>query len=380
MSLPDELTRDEILAAITDYLRGDVSHDFIESTKFDLLHDGQRFPPKAITGLAALRHTGELPAPRDFTGGVGSKCFRLLQGAGFRVVPKLGMIPFDVGHTYTRKKIGEYLGTDEDTTKGDWATGYHLHRDDAAGIPGWWFLFPSVGEEARTGHDYHNAWLSETELQWEGKTHAHQGQPQIDSLLSGNAPVLLFSRDSNRDPFTFHGLATPSRIEDTTPVRLVWVVDAQSTVPPALTDAESLPDESDYVPTAGDQRQRVLREIRQRRGQQQFRATLLDAFGSRCVVSGCDVVGVLEAAHIRPYRGEQDNHPNNGLLLRTDLHTLFDLNLLGIEPVSQVIHIHPAARRTPYDQFHGQRLTTPVPLSDVALLSRWQEFLAADHH
>jgi HNH endonuclease len=33
---------------------------------------------------------------------------------------------------------------------------------------------------------------------------------------------------------------------------------------------------------------------------------------------------ILEAAHISPYRGEEDNHPENGLLLRADLHTLFD--------------------------------------------------------
>jgi putative restriction endonuclease len=34
------------------------------------------------------------------------------------------------------------------------------------------------------------------------------------------------------------------------------------------------------------------------------------------------------------YRGMKDNDPSNGLLLRTDIHTLYDLNLLGIEPDS----------------------------------------------
>jgi hypothetical protein len=57
---------------------------------------------------------------------------------------------------------------------------------------------------------------------------------------------------------------------------------------------------SGYVPKAEDQRERVLREIRARRGQQEFRFALLDGFGRRCAISGCDVVGVLEAAHNLP--------------------------------------------------------------------------------
>jgi hypothetical protein len=42
------------------------------------------------------------------------------------------------------------------------------------------------------------------------------------------------------------------------------------------------------------------------------------------VISGCRTPAVLEAAHISRYLGEKDNHPTNGLLLRADLHTLFE--------------------------------------------------------
>ena len=59
----------------------------------------------------------------------------------------------------------------------------------------------------------------------------------------------------------------------------------------------------------------------------------------RCMVSGCQLVDLLEAAHIRPYRGENDNHPSNGLLLRADLHTLFDLDLLGIDPETLLVRL-----------------------------------------
>jgi hypothetical protein len=42
-----------------------------------------------------------------------------------------------------------------------------------------------------------------------------------------------------------------------------------------------------------------------------------------------------------PYRGAEDNHLTNGLLLRADIHTLFDLDLLGIDPDSLTITLHP---------------------------------------
>ncbi len=43
------------------------------------------------------------------------------------------------------------------------------------------------------------------------------------------------------------------------------------------------------------------------------------------------MIDVLEAAHVSAYRGAHSHHPQNGLLLRGDLHTLFDLGLLAID-------------------------------------------------
>ena len=54
---------------------------------------------------------------------------------------------------------------------------------------------------------------------------------------------------------------------------------------------------------------------------------------------GCDVVAVLKATHIMPYRGEETNHPSNGLLLRADLHTLFDVGLLTIDPKTMTVRL-----------------------------------------
>ena len=84
---------------------------------------------------------------------------------------------------------------------------------------------------------------------------------------------------------------------------------------------------------------------------------------------------MLEAAHIRPYRGEADNHAENGLLLRADLHTLFDFDLMGVEPSTLIVHFHPEVRVGEYQKLHGRTLacSTRKP-SAPAIASRWKAF------
>ncbi|MHA6720680.1 HNH endonuclease [Sphingomonas sp. RS6] len=102
-----------------------------------------------------------------------------------------------------------------------------------------------------------------------------------------------------------------------------------------------------------EERRRVLREIALRRGQARFRQRLIDRYGACCQVSGCAFPGLIEAAHISPYARSNDNSERNGLLLRSDLHTLFDLGLLGIDPKSLRTAVNPQARAAGYEQFDG---------------------------
>lgn len=107
-----------------------------------------------------------------------------------------------------------------------------------------------------------------------------------------------------------------------------------------------------------DARKKVLASIVQRRGQPKFRRELLGAYERSCAVTECPVVEILEGAHIKPYKGDHTNHVSNGLLLRADIHTLFDLGFLRIEPKSLKIEIAPAAHGG-YVQLHGKSLRTP---------------------
>lgn len=131
-----------------------------------------------------------------------------------------------------------------------------------------------------------------------------------------------------------------------------------------------------YKPGKDDQRKKALRSITVRRGQKKFRDALFKRYGKRCMISRCALLHIVEAAHIAPYRRDEDNHPENGLLLRPDLHTLYDLDLLGIEPSSLKIAIAPEVARAGYRNFHGKKLVLRSSLrpSRKALVKRWRVF------
>jgi hypothetical protein len=111
--------------------------------------------------------------------------------------------------------------------------------------------------------------------------------------------------------------------------------------------------------TVVDGRKKVLAAIVQRQGQGEFRAKVLMAYRGLCAVTGCDVAEALEAAHIVPYRGPDTNHPSNGLLLRADLHTLFDLGLMAIDSADMRLLLSPRLTGTAYADLAGKQLQLP---------------------
>jgi putative restriction endonuclease len=131
-----------------------------------------------------------------------------------------------------------------------------------------------------------------------------------------------------------------------------------------------------YKPSVRDERQRVLAEIRRRRGQASFRKRLLARYGARCMLSGCELMDIVEAAHVSPYLGSKDHHMDNGLLLRADLHTLFDLGLLAFRPADMVAKFAPAAKTAGYESLDGASLQVGAKgPSFEALQTRWNEYL-----
>lgn len=116
----------------------------------------------------------------------------------------------------------------------------------------------------------------------------------------------------------------------------------------------------DFDPNADvDSRLKVLARVSRRQGAPRFRRALLQAYGGRCAMSGYNAPPALEAAHILPYRGPQTNHITNGLLLRADLHDLFDLGLVAVDAEQMKVRLATELQGTSYEGVDGARLWLP---------------------
>lgn len=118
--------------------------------------------------------------------------------------------------------------------------------------------------------------------------------------------------------------------------------------PAPVFDPRNLPDGREY------DRRAILR----RQGQPAFRLALLRAYDGKCAVTGCDVAAVLQAAHIIPYRGAATDRVENGLLLRADIHDLFDLGKLDFDDEWRV-RLHDDLRDSLYEELEGRALRMP---------------------
>lgn len=83
------------------------------------------------------------------------------------------------------------------------------------------------------------------------------------------------------------------------------------------------------------------RSVPTRVGQQRFRQAMLERFGECCAVLGPQPPAVLEAAHLYAFAEKPEHHVRGGLLLRRELHALFDRGLLVIDPDAWVVRLAP---------------------------------------
>ncbi|PIE53426.1 restriction endonuclease [Candidatus Fermentibacteria bacterium] len=113
------------------------------------------------------------------------------------------------------------------------------------------------------------------------------------------------------------------------------------------------------VPAYGDP---VL--VKPRLGQGGFRVLVTDSYQRRCAFSGEKTLPALDAAHIKPYTIGHDHSVSNGILLRKDIHALFDRGYITVSPdyrieVSRRIKEEFENGRD-YYKFHGTEMRLPV--------------------
>jgi putative restriction endonuclease len=124
--------------------------------------------------------------------------------------------------------------------------------------------------------------------------------------------------------------------------------------------------------------------VRPRLGQGAFRLAVTDAYERRCAVSGEKTLPILDAAHIRSYGEGGEHDPANGLLLRTDIHRLFDLGYVTVSDdhrfeVSHRLKADFDNGRHYYD-LHGMTVRSPrrgyaAPATDALAWHREHRYL-----
>ena len=108
--------------------------------------------------------------------------------------------------------------------------------------------------------------------------------------------------------------------------------------------------------------------VKQRLGQGTFRMLITDVYQRRCALTGEKVLPVLQAAHIRPVSEGGGHRVDNGLLLRSDVHTLFDRGYVSVAPDRRVLVSSRLKKDFDngehYYQYQGREIWTPPAMTD----------------
>lgn len=226
------------------------------------------------------------------------------------------------------------------------------------------------------------------QFHWQSQYRQSRTSRALVDIKNGSVSALLFARifakgGKTAEPFHYLGEVSLKSMEGDQPVDCVFDVkhsfqarsqsidqilgwrplEPADELGAALFQAREESEQEAAALNGQDRRAKELRAIFVRRGQRAFRRKLLKAYGKTCAVTGCKITELLEAAHISPYRGAHTNKVSNGLLLRADIHTLFDLGLLWIDE-ALTVQVAKSASGVPYDTLQGVQLTTPGAAGD----------------
>jgi hypothetical protein len=124
---------------------------------------------------------------------------------------------------------------------------------------------------------------------------------------------------------------------------------------PAALPANLDPD----APIDKRRRKESLRVIREGAGL--FRKQLLKSWSGKCAICDTRARRVLDGAHIFRFLGEHTNHGTNGILLRADIHRLFDAHLISLhfEEGNLVVAVSNALKNTEYCSLTGKSVKMP---------------------
>ncbi|CAN5397551.1 hypothetical protein BH09ACT10_BH09ACT10_06520 [soil metagenome] len=178
---------------------------------------------------------------------------------------------------------------------------------------------------------------------------ASTGKPMPISLLSAGSTVTNAALQAIVDGIVRNGVTSRSDLSNNDAVAVYFdPLDAHQVVPSF--DPENVMDTRD----------RRLVETAVRQGQDGFRSEIMRAYDQKCAITSCDATQTLQAAHIYPYRGPATNHVTNGMLLRADVHVLFDAGAISIDERSMDVLVKPHLSVTTYgEELRGAKFRLP---------------------
>ena len=291
----------------------------------------------------------------DFSGGekrVQSK----LEGLGFSVLINkdrsswIGTSDYLVqGRIYSRNELARRFDISDATIK----TGIFQPRNHKS----IWLFVTEKKTKDRT--QYKDELVGDV-LHWQGQLVGRKDSLIIEHKMQELELLLFYRRSKSEHPnygFSYEGPFEYVRHEGSRPASF----ELRRERPRIEEDAgNEIEVGSPFDPTSlDDARKKLKASIYRRQGQRQFRGALLRAYQGRCAVTGSGVEQILEAAHIHPYRGRKTNHVTNGLLLRADVHTLFDLGLISIDPENLRVLLAESLTGSEYERYVGMQIHVP---------------------
>lgn len=318
-------------------------YGFGRSREYYVAHDGCFYDSKPVVAAAYGFQHGRANALAfdDFSGGDAT------------VRPKLAALGYKVsaltsprlkdGALYTRKELMQKFHVKDATIN----TGVFR----PAGTNSLWLF---VTEDKTRDRTQYRDRLEGDLLMWQGQLKGRRDSAIVSHRQNGDELLVFYRRSKREHPgaaFRYQGRFTYLDHNSGPPAnfrlqRLNALLEELPADPPF--DPENLE----------DGRQQILALVKRRQGQARFRRELLRAYGGACAISRCSVEPLLEAAHIYPWKGKETNHVSNGLLLRADLHTLFDLGLITIGSDCK-IRVAERLQKTDYGKLDGTSLASP---------------------
>jgi len=229
------MTREDVLGVLSDFsMDKSAKHGFADSTDFDLVFDGQAFPPKAVLGLAAAREVGRPLTSDEFSGGESSPCFSILRELGFAIERKTVM---SFGPSSDRGLL-RLQGYDREEIARLFEPGYEFKRGAGrwgiSGIvespkdSGDFVLMVTLGKPVE-GNPYQDALTLDGHLFWESQTQQDFKSPAIRKLLEHDPEsnsIHLFLRAKEGAKYIYFGLLRyfshdPNKAN---PVHIVWTI------------------------------------------------------------------------------------------------------------------------------------------------------------